>query len=70
MGYNTGLTKVLNIIQILIKDYKIRWNINDNNSLLLFITFECCKDKPAHPSALGFRGPDANTPIRKIRISN
>jgi hypothetical protein len=30
-------------------------------NLLLFITLNAAKDKPAHPSALGFRGPDANT---------
>jgi hypothetical protein len=34
----------------------------DNKLAVIYNFFECCKKKkPAHPSALGFRGPDANT---------
>jgi hypothetical protein len=41
---------------------KLDWNINDNNKLAVIYNFlNASKDKPAHPSALGFRGPDANT---------
>ena len=41
---------------------KLDWNINDNNKLAVIYNFlDASKDKPAHPSALGFRGPDANT---------
>ena len=41
---------------------KLDWNINDNNKVAVIYNFlNAAKDKPAHPSALGFRGPDANT---------
>lgn len=36
------------------------WNINDDNKLAVIYNFlDASKDKPAHPSALGFRGPNA-----------
>jgi hypothetical protein len=42
--------------------FKLDWNINDNNRLAIIYNFlNASKEKPAHPSALGFRGPNANT---------
>ncbi|WP_298904312.1 carboxypeptidase regulatory-like domain-containing protein [uncultured Psychroserpens sp.] len=41
---------------------KLDWNINDNNRLAVIYNFlNASKEKPAHPTALGFRGPSANT---------
>ncbi len=41
---------------------KLDLNINDNNKLAVtFNTLDAFKDKPAHPSAIGRRGPDAIT---------
>ncbi|WP_395051359.1 carboxypeptidase regulatory-like domain-containing protein [Flavobacterium sp.] len=40
---------------------KLDWNINDNNKLAVIYNFlDASKDKPAHPTALGFRGPSAS----------
>lgn len=42
--------------------FKIDWNINDNNRLAVIYNFlKASKEKPAHPTALGFRGPNTNT---------
>ncbi len=42
--------------------FKLDWNINDNNRLALIYNFlDASKDKNAHPTALGFRGPSATT---------
>lgn len=42
--------------------FKIDWNINDNNRLAVIYNFlNASKEKPAHPTAIGFRGPNANT---------
>ena len=39
---------------------KLDWNINDNNRVSFVYNFlKASKDKPAHPSALGFRGPNS-----------
>jgi len=39
---------------------KLDWNINENNRLALIYNFlDASKDKPAHPTALGFRGPSS-----------
>lgn len=39
---------------------KLDWNINDNNRLALIYNFlEASRDLPAHPTALGFRGPSS-----------
>ncbi len=39
---------------------KLDWNINDNNKLAVIYNFlDASKDKPAHPTAIGFRGPNA-----------
>jgi hypothetical protein len=42
--------------------FKLDWNINENNRLAFIYNFlDASKEKPAHPSALGFRGPNATT---------
>ncbi|MEP1488064.1 MAG: carboxypeptidase regulatory-like domain-containing protein [Algibacter sp.] len=42
--------------------FKIDWNIDDNNRLAVIYNFlNASQEKPAHPTALGFRGPSANT---------
>ncbi|SNS98192.1 Carboxypeptidase regulatory-like domain-containing protein [Ekhidna lutea] len=41
---------------------KLDWNINSNHTLVATYNFlDASKQKPAHPSALGRRGPDATT---------
>ena len=41
---------------------KFDWNINDNNRLaIIYNWLDASKEKPAHPTALGFRGPSAST---------
>ncbi len=41
---------------------KLDWNINQNNTLTATYNFlDASKQKPAHPTALGRRGPDATT---------
>ncbi|WP_310555437.1 TonB-dependent receptor domain-containing protein [Flavobacterium sp.] len=61
LGYNTGAyqgyTHDSNSTKGILK---IDWNINDNHKLSVIGNFlNASKDKPAHPSALGFRGPNA-----------
>ncbi len=42
--------------------FKLDWNINDNNRLAIIYNFlNASKEKPAHPTAIGFRGPNATT---------
>lgn len=42
--------------------FKLDWNINDNHRLAFVYNFlTASKEKPAHPTALGFRGPNATT---------
>jgi len=42
--------------------FKLDWNVNDNNQLaIIYNWLDASKDKPAHPTALGFRGPNAST---------
>ncbi|MFT4683592.1 MAG: hypothetical protein ACI8RP_000163 [Urechidicola sp.] len=39
---------------------KFDWNLNDKNRLAFVYNFlDASKDKPAHPTALGFRGPSS-----------
>jgi len=39
---------------------KLDWNMNENNRLAIIYNFlEASKDKTAHPTALGFRGPNS-----------
>ncbi len=41
---------------------KLDWNINNNNRLaIIYNWLDASKEKPAHPTALGFRGPSAST---------
>jgi hypothetical protein len=59
LGYNTGAYQGFvhnsNSNKGIVK---FDWNINDNNKLAVIYNFlDASKDKPAHPSALGFRGP-------------
>ena len=40
--------------------FKLDWNINENNRLAVIYNFlDASKDKTAHPTALGFRGPNS-----------
>jgi len=42
--------------------FKLDWNINDNNRLAVIYNFlNASKEKPAHPTAIAFRGPNATT---------
>ena len=42
--------------------FKLDWNINKKHRLALIYNFlRASKEKPAHPTALGFRGPSATT---------
>ena len=42
--------------------FKLDWNINDNNRLAIIYNFlNATKEKPAHPTAIARRGPDAST---------
>ena len=42
--------------------FKLDWNINDKNRLAIIYNFlDASKEKPAHPSALGIRGPNLAT---------
>lgn len=42
--------------------FKLDWNINETNRLAVIYNYlNASKEKPAHPSALGFRGPSVNT---------
>ena len=42
--------------------FKLDWNINDKNRLaIIYNWLDASKEKPAHPTALGFRGPSAST---------
>ncbi|MDP3312626.1 carboxypeptidase regulatory-like domain-containing protein [Lutibacter sp.] len=41
---------------------KLDWNVNENNRLAFTYNFlEASKEKPAHPTAIGFRGPSSQT---------
>lgn len=42
--------------------FKLDWNINDNNRLTIIYNYlNASKEKPAHPTAIAFRGPSAST---------
>ncbi len=42
--------------------FKLDWNINKRHRLAVIYNFlNASKEKPAHPTALGFRGPSAST---------
>ena len=62
LGYDTGayqgFTHNSNSNKGIIK---FDWNIDDNNKLAVIYNFlDASKDKPAHPTALGYRGPNAS----------
>lgn len=61
--YNPGRFEGFNFAQQSTKGIiKLNWNIDDNNRLAVIYNFlNASKEKPAHPSALGFRGPNAST---------
>ncbi|RDY61283.1 TonB-dependent receptor [Flagellimonas nanhaiensis] len=61
--YNPGRFEGFNFDQESTKGiFKLDWNINDNNRLAIIYNFlDASKEKPAHPTALGFRGPNLTT---------
>lgn len=61
--YNPGRFEGFNFRQESSKGIiKLDWNVNDNNRLAIIYNFlNASKEKPAHPTALGFRGPNAST---------
>jgi hypothetical protein len=63
LGYNTGAFQGFTHNSDSNKGIvKLDWNINDNNKLAVIYNFlDASKDKPAHPTAIFRRGPDANT---------
>jgi len=63
LGYDTGAYKDFTFASGSTKGIlKLDWNINDNNRLaIIYNWLDASKEKPAHPTALGFRGPNAAT---------
>jgi hypothetical protein len=63
LGYDTGAYKDFTYASGSTKGiFKLDWNINDNNRLaIIYNWLNASKEKPAHPTALGFRGPNAAT---------
>ena len=63
LGYNTGRYEGFTYAAESVKGiFKLDWNINDNNRLAVIYNFlNASKEKPAHPTALGFRGPSQAT---------
>ncbi|MEW2922355.1 carboxypeptidase regulatory-like domain-containing protein [Muricauda sp. ANG21] len=61
--YNPGRFEGFNFDQESTKGiFKLDWNINENNRLAVIYNFlDASKEKPAHPTALGFRGPNLTT---------
>ncbi|MFD2098334.1 TonB-dependent receptor [Flagellimonas iocasae] len=61
--YNPGRYEGFNFDQESTKGiFKLDWNINENNRLAIIYNFlNASKEKPAHPTALGFRGPNLST---------
>ena len=62
LGYNTGAYEGFTHLTESSKAiFKLDWNINDDNQLsLIYNWLDASKEKPAHPTALGFRGPNAS----------
>lgn len=62
-GYETGPYEGFLFDQDNVKGiFKLDWNIGNNQTLTATYNFlDASKQKPAHPSALGRRGPDATT---------
>ena len=61
IGYNSGAYEgYIHNTESTKGIFKLDWNINDNNRLAFIYNFlNASKDKPAHPTALGFRGPNS-----------
>ena len=63
LGYNTGAYKGFTYDSESIKGiFKLDWNVNDKHQAALIYNFlRASKEKPAHPTAIGIRGPSAAT---------
>ncbi|MDU8886384.1 carboxypeptidase regulatory-like domain-containing protein [Yeosuana sp. MJ-SS3] len=63
LGYDTGTYEgFLHNSQSEKGIFKLDWNINDNNRLAVIYNFlNASKEKPAHPTAIGSRGPNFAT---------
>ncbi|RKF03797.1 outer membrane receptor protein involved in Fe transport [Tenacibaculum lutimaris] len=63
LGYDTGAYEGFTYGSESTKGiFKLDWNINDKNRLALIYNFlRASKEKPAHPTALGSRGPSFQT---------
>ena len=63
LGYDPGAYKDFTYLTESVKGIiKLDWNINDNNRLAIIYNFlDASREQSAHPTALGFRGPSANT---------
>ncbi len=63
LGYDPGRYQGFTFGSESIKGiFKLDWNINDNNRAALIYNFlKASKDTPAHPTALGVRGPNFTT---------
>ena len=63
LGYNTGAFEGFTHKSESKKGiFKLDWNINDNKRLAIIYNFlNASKEKPAHPTAIAFRGPSQNT---------
>ncbi|RRO19763.1 TonB-dependent receptor [Flavobacteriaceae bacterium 14752] len=62
VGYDTGAFEGFNFDSESTKGIiKLDWNINQNHKAVFTYNFlDASKQKPAHPTALGFRGPSAS----------
>lgn len=63
LGYNPGAYQGFTFDSGSTKGiFKLDWNINDNHRMAVIYNFlRSAKEKPAHPTALGFRGPSQAT---------
>jgi len=63
LDYDTGRFEDFNYGSESVKGiFKLDWNINSKHRLAVIYNFlDASKEKPAHPTALGFRGPNATT---------
>lgn len=63
LGYNTGAYKDFTYDSGSTKGiFKLDWNMNEKHRVAFIYNFlRASKEKPAHPTALGFRGPNATT---------
>ena len=63
LGYDTGAYEGFTYGSESTKGiFKLDWNINDKNRLAIIYNFlNASKEKPAHPTAIGVRGPSFST---------